>query len=132
MQGQKPDFDTGVVHAWVSMWNTYDLSLLERLFLNDERVTYFSSEKQGIIRGIDALRQHHERFGFVTGGKVQENRLWLEEMQSDAFEASAIVTAIWCFQRAGSERIQRGPVTLVYVRSGGEHRIAHANFGNYP
>jgi hypothetical protein len=125
-------FDPRVVDDWVAFWNNYDLSQMDRLFLSDEHVTYFSSEKQGIVRGHDALQQHHAGFGFVPGGKASGNRLWLEDVQSDAFADSAIVTAIWCFQRAGAARIQRGPVTLVYVATPDGWRIAHANFGNYP
>jgi hypothetical protein len=70
--------------------------MVDKLFLKDSRLTYFSSAKQGIIKGIEAIRRHHEEFGFVEGGKVQ-----------------------------------RGPVTLVYVQSGDERRIAHAHFSNY-
>jgi ketosteroid isomerase-like protein len=126
-----PKFDPGLVDAWVAIWNSYDLSLVEKLFLNDERVTYFSSEKQGVVKGIEALVRHHEGFGFVMGGKVQPNKLWLEDIDIEAFPGAAVVTAIWLFRRGDSGKTQRGPVTLVYVPVGGGWRIAHANFGNY-
>ena len=53
------------VSTWVSMWNSYDLSLVDELFLTDPTVTYFSSEKEGLIKGIDAVSKHHAGFGFV-------------------------------------------------------------------
>ena len=46
-----PKFDLRLVDAWVAIWNSYDLSMVEKLFVNDERVTYFSSEKQAPSRG---------------------------------------------------------------------------------
>ena len=126
-----PEFDQRIVDAWVSIWNTYDLSMVEKLFLNDSRVSYFSSEKRGLIKGIDKLLKHHEEFGFVPGGKTQPNRLWLKDVDTEVFNGAAIVAATWCFQRGGSDKIQAGPVTLVYVLEDGEWRIAHANFSNY-
>ena len=124
-------FNRKSVDDWVSIWNSYDLSRVDRLFLNDPRVTYFSSERRGLIKGIDALIKHHEGFGFVRGGKVQPNKLWLEDVDVEDFGKTAIVTAIWCFRRGDSESVQRGPVTLVFVRVGDEYRIAHANFSSY-
>ena len=126
-----PKFDLRLVDAWVAIWNSYDLSMVLKLFVNDERVTYFSSEKQGVVKGIEALIKHHEGFGFVRGGKDHPNRLWLEDVDIEAFAGVAVVTAIWFFKRGGSEKVQKGPVTLVYVPVSGEWRIAHANFGNY-
>lgn len=124
-------FDPKLVEDWVSIWNSYDLSLVEELFLNDGRVTYFSSEKQGVVKGIDALIEHHHEFGFVEGGKDQPNSLWLEDTDIETFESSAVVTAIWCFRRGDAENVQRGSVTLVYVNTTYGYRIAHANFSNY-
>lgn len=124
-------FRESLVDEWVEIWNTYDLSRVPQLFLADDRVTYFSSEKQGTVRGIDDLIEHHREFGFVEGGKEQPNRLWLEDAEVDEFEGSAIVTAVWCFERGETGAVQKGPVTLVYVPTGEGARIAHANFGNY-
>ena len=123
-------FDAGLVDEWVSLWNTYDLSMVETLFLDDDRVSYFSSEKEGAVQGIQALIEHHRSFGFVPRGKQQPNKLWLKDTHIEEYSTSAVVTAFWCFQRADSS-IQRGPVTLVYVEAGDSYRIAHANFGNY-
>jgi ketosteroid isomerase-like protein len=119
------------VEAWVRLWNTYDLDDVRRLFLDDGRVTYFSSEKQGLIKGIDSLVRHHEEFGFVVGGKETSNRLWLEDIDIEEFEGSASVKADWLFQRKGADMVQRGPVTILYVKAGDGWRIAHAHFSNY-
>ena len=124
-------FNSKIVGDWVNFWNRYDLNQVEKLFLKDDRVTYFSSEKQGVIKGYEALVRHHEGFGFVRGGKVQPNKLWLEGMDVEDFGDSAIVCAVWFFKRASAESPQKGPVTIVYERTPDGWRIAHANFGNY-
>ena len=59
-----------LVTRWERSWNTYDLREVDSVFWSDRSVTYFSSERAGLIRGIDALREHHAGFGFVAGGKV--------------------------------------------------------------
>ena len=51
-----------LITRWTRFWNSYDLDELEALFVMDERVTYFSSEKQGLLRGPTALRQNHSGF----------------------------------------------------------------------
>ena len=66
-----------LVEAWVEMWNTYDLNQVDALFLDDARLSYFSSEREGLIRGMEAVREHHVGFGFAPGGIDQPNRLWL-------------------------------------------------------
>jgi hypothetical protein len=86
LQGSDRGFDPGLIDSWVSLWNSYDLSMVERLFLDGPRVTYYSSEKRGLIRGMDALLKHHEEFGFVEGGKDSPNSLWLEDTQTEVFE----------------------------------------------
>jgi len=125
-------FNPKIVDEWVRFWNAYDLDQVPKLFLKDDRVTYFSSEKQGVVKGYDALVKHHEGFGFVKGGKnPQPNKLWLEDMDVEDFGDSAIVCAIWFFQRPGADKPQKGPVTIVYERASEGWAIAHANFGNY-
>jgi ketosteroid isomerase-like protein len=121
------------IAAWVSLWNTYELSKVDELFLTDDRVTYFSSEKEGLIRGIEALREHHQGFGFVEGGKPAEKELWMEELQSDVFGSTAVVTGIWYFGSRADDRdkIQHGPVTFVYAQEGEEFKLAHLHFANY-
>jgi hypothetical protein len=116
---------------WVKLWNTYNLDMVGDLFLTDERVTYFSSEKRGLIKGYDALIEHHRGFGFVEGGKETGNRLWLEDMKNERFGTVAVVKADWLFRRKSSDKDQRGPVTIVYVDEGKGLRIAHAHFSNY-
>jgi len=117
--------------AWVQ--NSYDLSMVDRLFLTDSRVTYFSSEKEGLITGIETVREHHREFGFVEGGKEQDNRLWVEELHTSVFGPTAIVTGIWFFTRGEGTDVepQRGPFTIVYVPAGDDYRIAHMHFANY-
>jgi len=137
--GGGPDPETMDVNrllkAWTIIWNAYDLSPVDRLFLNDDRLSYFSSEKNGLIQGMDALKVHHQGFGFVPGGKSQESRLWLEDVRVvDLGSGPAfLVTATWGFDRGqGPEPAQRGPVTLVVVKTDGGFRIAHAHFANNP
>jgi ketosteroid isomerase-like protein len=120
-----------IVADWVKFWNNYDLDQVDRLFLTNAHVSYFSSEKQGVVKGIDAMRRHHEGFGFVKGGKKSANRLWLDDLDADVFGTTTVVTAIWHFQRENADKVQKGPVTLVYVQDGGSHRIAHGHFANY-
>jgi len=126
-----PAFDSaGKVAAWVKMWNTYDLSQVDELFVQDDRLTYFSSEREGAIIGIEAVREHHRDFGFVEGGKSQGSRLWVEDLHTKDLGSAAIVTGIWYFQRPTGPR-QRGPLTFVYVRDEDVFRLVHLNFGNY-
>ena len=120
-----------MVGAWVDMWNSYDLDRVDELFLGDDNLTYFSSEKEGAIRGIEAVREHHRGFGFVEGGKVQENELWVEDLYTADFGSAVVVTGIWFFRRR-SGQVQRGPVTFVYAKRGKEYRLAHLHFANYP
>ena len=120
------------VRAWVDMWNSFDLDQVEALFLRDGRVTYFSSEKPGLIVGIEALREHHRGFGFAPGGAHRGSRLWLEGTRAQTYGTAVVVASTWFFQRAGSATSQRGPVTLILVRDGAGCRIAHAHFANDP
>jgi hypothetical protein len=121
-----------LIKEWERMWNTYDLSQVDRLFAADQSVTYFSSEYAGIIRGIEALRNHHAKFGFVSGGKQSGNKLWLDETRYELQGNTCLVTATWYFQREASEQRQAGPVTFVLEKSGGAWRIKHAHFSNNP
>jgi hypothetical protein len=120
------------VRAWVDMWNRFDLDHVDTLFVRDASLTYFSSEKPGLISGIDAVREHHRGFGFVSGGADRGSRLWLESVQAKTYGMAVVIAATWFFQRAGSTTPQRGPVTLVLLGDGGRCRIAHAHFANDP
>jgi hypothetical protein len=122
----------GLVSEWTAMWNSYDLDVVDRVFLPDSSLSYFSSEREGVIQGIEAVREHHVGFDFVPGGKEQSNRLWLEDVAYDLFEGAVVVTAIWLFERAGeSGPPQRGPVTFVLVMRDDGLKIAHCNFAEY-
>ncbi|MHC4925492.1 MAG: YybH family protein [Planctomycetota bacterium] len=121
------------VDEWVAMWNSYDLDEVERLFVADETVTYFSSETAGLIQGIVSLVEHHRGFGFAPGGAATASRLWLEEVEIRKDGSTAVVLADWLFQRAGADGPpQKGPVTFVFVARGGTYRILHAHFANAP
>lgn len=120
-----------IVGDWVDMWNSYDLSQVDNLFLANENLTYFSSEKEGVFQGIEAVREHHRGFGFVEGGKASDNKLWVENLHTTDFNSAVVVTGIWYFRRAAGQQM-RGPVTFVYVKQGDEYRLAHLNFANYP
>lgn len=120
------------VAAWVRMWGTYDLDLVRALFLPDARVTYLSSEREGLIEGFDALIPHHEGFGFVSGGLSPESELWVEDVAGTSLGNSAVVTGVWFFgDRAERDAAGRGPMTVVYTLYGDEYRIAHMHFANY-
>jgi len=119
-----------IVYKWIEFWNTYDLDQLEELFLNDNRLTYFSSEKEGAIIGFDAIRDHHKGFGFIPGGKEQPNKLWVEDLHFADFGTSVVVTGVWYFQKPDAPK-QRGPVTIVYIGQGDRFKIAHMNFSEY-
>ena len=116
---------------WVAMWNSYDLDEVERLFVADESVTYFSSERDGLIQGIEELIAHHEGFGFRSGGADTESRLWLEDIQTRWGGSTAAVMATWFFGGADAdEPPQEGPVTFVIVSREDGLRILHAHFAN--
>ena len=121
------------VRDWVAMWNRYDLDQVDALFVRDARVTYFSSERPGLIAGIDALKEHHKGFGFVPGGADKGSRLWLDAVNAQTWGRAVIVTATWFFERANAKKPpQRGPVTIVLTNDGPRCRIAHAHFANDP
>lgn len=118
------------VGKWVEMWNTYNLDEVDHLFVHSDDLSYFSSEKEGIIMGLEAVKEHHAAFGFVAGGKEPTSQLWLENIQVSGSDRNPIVTAIWYFHKANGE-LQHGPVTIIYTQSGEEYLIQHMNFGNY-
>lgn len=119
-----------LLDEWVTFWNTYDLDRVSDLFLDSEDVTYFSSEKVGLMRGLDAILEHHAGFGFVVGGKESANRLWLEDTATTQFDSAVVVSSIWYFERATGE-LMRGPVTFVCLKVDDGYRFAHMNFSNY-
>lgn len=119
------------IDRWVKMWNSYDLLEVDSLF--DNRATYFSSEFEGLITGLDQLCAHHQKFGFVPGGRQTGNVLWLEnESVQTAGSEVVVITATWFFQRKDAIRPQRGPVTFVLNKLSGKWKIIHAHFANNP
>lgn len=119
------------IAAWTLMWNRYDLDQVDHLFVTDTTVSYFSSERDGLILGPVAMRAHHTGFGFVPGGKDQPNALLLESVVTHWYGSTALVLATWIFRRADGTS-QKGPVTFVLVPRGDGYRIAHAHFANAP
>jgi ketosteroid isomerase-like protein len=123
-----------VIAEWQTFWNTYDLDQMDKLFKNNDALTYFSSEKEGLIRGFDAMLEHHKGFGFVPGGEKKPAKLWLEDIETDYVGDVAIVTAIWFFDtvRDGKKVIMRGPVSFVCAKdSAGKFKLQHVNFSDY-
>jgi len=135
---ESPDLSApaSLLRAWTASWNLYNLDAVAELFTPGEDTTYFSSEKAGLIAGLNALVVHHRGFGFVPGGQARDSRLWLEDIRTWTDGPTARVTARWLFDRdaAAETPAQRGPVTFVLVRDTGTDawRIAHAHFANDP
>ena len=130
-----PPFDAELEIAdWLEAWNTRDLSRVDELFLNDSGVTYFSSEREGLIRGFAAIRDHHASFGFVPAGDTPADELWVEDIHVSVYPMSAVVAGIWYFgdRAAGPHGVQSGPMTVVYVLDGSVYRIVHMHFSEYP
>lgn len=126
--------DAGALIAdWLHAWNTRDLTAVERLFLPDSTVTYFSSEWEGPIRGPAEVRRHHVRMGFALEPSRPGQELWVEQLESRPYGATIVATAMWYFgdRTAPRDSVQRGPMTAVFVRDHGELRIAHMHFGEY-
>ncbi len=130
---ESPVFDAeAAINAWVVLWATYDLGRLDDLFLNDARLTYFSSEKEGLMVGPDAIREHHVGFDFVEGGRAPEQELWVDDIHVSEFGTVAVVGATWYFgDRATPDDASRGPMTVVYVNEGEGPRITHMHFADY-
>ena len=128
-----PGFDAdGLIAAWVGLWRTYDLDRVSELFLPDARANYLSSEREGLIVGIDAVLEHHRGFGFAPGGLEPEQELWVEDIAGFSYGNTGVVTGVWYFGDRGSPAgAQRGPMTVVYTLYGDEYRIAHMHFANY-
>lgn len=118
------------INEWVAMWNSYDLDQVEHLFLNSDQLSYFSSEKEGVIKGFKNVVNHHIGFGFVKGGKQSTSRLWLDQVNFSSHGPTKIVTAIWYFQKKGGP-VQKGPVTFVCLEDTSGYKFVHLNFGNY-
>jgi hypothetical protein len=121
------------VAAWIDLWSTYDLNRVNQLFLGDSTVTYFSSEREGLIKGFEAVREHHAAFGFSEGGTTAEQELWVEDLHTNVYGPTAVVTGIWLFgnREAAPNGVQRGPMTVIYAWDHDDYRIAHMHFASY-
>lgn len=123
-----------VVDKWLMLWETYDSDMLGDIFLQSEDLTYFSSEKEGLMQGFEELLPHHTGFGFVAGGKKPELSLWLENVETRVYDGSVMVGGVWYFGDKSQpiDSISNGPVTFVLVKnSEGITKIAHTHFANY-
>lgn len=123
-----------LMQQWLELWRSYDSDNLGEIFWDSPALTYFSSEKRGLIKGFDKLKPHHEGFGFVSGGKKPSKTLWLDEVNITLHKSTAVVDAIWLFgeKQMPKDSVQQGPCTFVIIRDeGGQAKIAHVHFGNY-
>jgi hypothetical protein len=123
-----------LVDSWLNLWSSYDLNLLDSIFWKDADMTYFSSEKRGLIKGYNEMLPHHEGFGFVAGGKQPEKELWLEDIDVTLQPEFAVVGAVWYFgdRTMPKDSVQNGPVSFVILRNNvGAVKIAHTHFANY-
>ena len=102
------------------------------LFLQDDRLTYFSSETEGLLQGFERIVEHHRGFGFVAGGAERDQLIWVDEVHIVEFGDSAMIAAIWYFgDPAAPADAQRSPMTVVATRTTSGYRIAHMNFATY-
>jgi len=122
---------SSLINDWLGLWNSYDLSKVARIFTPD--VTYFSSDKEGLIRDLGGVLEHHKGFGFVPGGKKSGNTLSARDVaMSFLSETSAVLTGFWFFERAiDPSKNQRGPFTIVVRKTEAGWRMSHLHFATY-
>ena len=123
-----------LVDQWLRLWSTYDLNMLGEIFWDDASMTYFSSERRGLIKGFESMRPHHEAFGFVDGGKKPDKELWLEDIDVTLQPTFAVVGAVWYFgdRTMSTDSVQNGPVSFVILQDkDGKIKIGHTHFANY-
>ena len=121
-----------LLDSWVELWGTYDLDTVSALFLRDDALTYFSSETEGLIEGFDNIVEHHRGFGFVPGGDERDQLIWVRDVRVEEFGDTAFIGAIWYFGDPDSPAdAQRGPMSVLAVKTGNGYRIAHMHFATY-
>lgn len=121
-----------LLETWLDMWRRYDLDRVDQLFVSDDALTYFASDREGLLEGVDAVREYHAGLGFVAGGFQPGQELWLEQVTISDFGESAVIGAVWYFgHRVNRQAAGRGPLTMVLTRTPSGLRISHVNFGNY-
>ena len=96
-RAEPPATPQALLDAWVGLWGSYDLDVVGELFVRDDRLTYFSSEFEGLIRGYDAIVEHHRGFGFVPGGTKRDSVIWVEEAEFVELGTTVMIGAIWYF-----------------------------------
>jgi imidazolonepropionase-like amidohydrolase len=117
---------------WLAMWRRYDLDRVRDLFLNADALTYFPSDAEGLITGMDDVVAYHQDLGFTPGGFEPEGELWLEDVTIADLGQSAVLGAVWYFgSRANRQAAGRGPLTMLLAQTSSGFRIAHVHFGNY-
>ena len=132
--GQQVARDTpqDLLDAWVELWSTYDLDMVSALFLQGDALTYFSSETEGLLEGFDKIVEHHRGFGFVPGGDARDQLIWVRDVRIEEFGQTALIGAIWYFGDPESPAdAQRGPMSVLAVRTADGYRIAHMHFATY-
>ena len=121
-----------LLDSWTAMWSNYDLDLVDDLFLMDEALTFFPSDREGLIEGYSAVFGYLADLGFLPGGFDPPNEMWFEQITVSDFSESAVASAVWFFgDRLNRTAARRGPLTLALTRVGNGLRISHVNFGNY-
>jgi hypothetical protein len=126
------DTPDALLQAWLAMWRRYDLDGVDELFVDDPQLTYFASDREGLLEGLDTVREYHADAGFVPGGFQPESELWLEEVTVSDFGESAVIGAVWYFgNRLDRQAAGRGPLTMALTRTPSGFKISHVNFGNY-
>ena len=132
--GQTPSLGSpsALLDAWVELWGSYDLGVVEDLFVRDQRVTYFPTVPEGLIQGLEAIIEHHRGFGFEAGGAERDQRIWVEDAEVFDFGSTALIGAIWFFGDPQSpDDAMRGPMSLLAVRTADGYRIGHMHFATY-
>ena len=122
-----------LLDKWVTLWTSYDLNLVEHLFIRDNRLTYFSSETKGLIRGFEAVVEHHRGLGLEAGGAERTNIVWVRDTNIVDFGSISLIGAIWYFGDPSSpETAEKGPMSLLAVETENGYRIGHMHFATYP
>ena len=129
---EPPATPQALLDAWVGLWGSYDLDVVGELFVRDDRLTYFSSEFEGLIRGYDAIVEHHRGFGFVPGGTERDSVIWVEDAAFVELGTTVMIGAICYFGDPDSPGdAQKGPMTVLAVPDGDGFRIGHMHFATY-
>jgi hypothetical protein len=126
------DSPRALLDAWVELWGSYDLAPVYDLFVADDRLTYFSSEYEGMRRGFSTIVEHHRSLDFVEDGGPREGVIWVDDVEMVDFGSTVLIGAIWYFGNPQTpDAAQRGPMTMLAVAEDGGYRIGHMHFATY-